>query len=78
MECHYVVVGSEIEYLEYSRKFYGVAVIAIYDEIPIVLETFNDISSDAGMIRKLVTACNDIQLDPIHFLDVLDDFLGDY
>lgn len=37
--------------------------------------SFHDISIEKKDILKLISLCNELQLDPIHIRDVIDDFL---
>ena len=75
MECHYIVIDSILENVSHPRRCYGIALVSVCEETPIVLETFFDVSSDRNQIQQLVALCNDLKLDPIHLPDVLDDFL---
>ena len=56
---------------------YGIGVTVSYDDCIIVTDSYIDVSKNKYLIDNLVKLCNDLQLDPIHLDDVIDDFLND-
>ena len=74
-------ITEEIYYLgDMSRKTYGIAVYAKDDSdecISTVLDIISDISSEKEKVEDLVRKCNLLELSPIHFHDVVEDFLAE-
>ena len=58
-----------------SRISFGIAAIEEYDGITTVLKSFPDISPDLSNVEALANLCNAHELDPIHFNDIIDDFI---
>lgn len=56
---------------------YGIAFTTTYDDCIFVLSAVHDICQDHTAIKQLAELCNQLQLDPIHLQDVVDDFLAD-
>ena len=77
MKCTYQVVQSIYPHISEAPQTYGIAATTTYDECIVVLISVHDICQDLLAITKLVELCNQLQLDPIHLQDVVDDFLAD-
>ena len=66
----YFLIEQQIKDGEKQIKTYGVG----WDgENPILVQ---DISLSDGALRELVAQLNEQQLDPMHLLDVINDFLS--
>lgn len=68
----YQLTASESAAEENKKVTYGISVTdknGICDKI-------EDISPDKAEMEKLVSLCNELQLDPIHLEDIVDDFLS--
>lgn len=77
MKCTYQVVQSTYPHISEAPHTYGIAATTTYDECMVVLISVHDICQDLLAITMLVELCNQLQLDPIHLQDVVDDFLAD-
>lgn len=55
---------------------YGIAAVAV-DDCWYICQLFQDICREYHRICELVRVCNDLQLDPIHLPEVIDDFLAE-
>ncbi len=55
-----------------EHKGYGISVNYTNIDTPLL---FHDISTNKNDVIKLVSLCNELQLDPIHIRDVIDDYL---
>ena len=78
MNYCYLIIKEEWMEKGVCQIRYGIAVAAVYEECHVILESYTDVSSDKEAVSELVKNCNDLQLDPIHFSEVVDDFIGDY
>ncbi len=60
-----------------SRISYGIAVYADAksDGTATIVASARDLTSDKSKINSLVDKCNRLELSPIHFYDVVEDFL---
>ena len=68
----YQLTASESAAEENGKVTYG---ISITDKNGICGK-IEDISPDKAEMEKLVSLCNELQLDPIHLEDIVDDFLS--
>ena len=68
----YRVIGSLVEIDGAIYTSYG---IGCEFEGNLLLE-IKDLSTNKTRVEKLVLLCNDLQLDPIHIDDVVEDFLN--
>ncbi len=59
-----------------KRIAFGIAAVEEYDGITTILESISDVSSDIEPVERLVKLCNDLQLDPVHLQDTVNDFLA--
>ena len=61
-----------------SRVSYGIA--AYFDRethgTATVVKSIHDITCDKERLSQLIKNCNDLNLSPIHLLDVIEDFLA--
>ena len=53
---------------------FGVSLISLKDNTEI--KRFEDITTSQSQLETLVLLCNQLQLDPIHFRDVIQDFIS--
>ena len=75
MDYQYTVVR---ETHDDGRKSYGIAVVVRYEDDTIsTMRTLSDICADEQRVRQLVRLCNELKLDPLHFNEVAEDFLGE-
>lgn len=72
----YVVVKNEYINEDKTRIGYGIAVVEEYDGNVSVLDSVSDICLDVNSVEELAELCNRSKLDPIHFHEVISDFLG--
>lgn len=75
MECTYILTRNIYEMGANTRIGFGIAAMEKETDGAIVLESFSDLSSDVAKVEQLVRISNEIGLDPIHLLDVVQDFL---
>ena len=57
-------------------SFESFGIQATSDTSDDVLATVSDVSPDGESVRRIVDLCNQLQLDPIHLLDVVEDALA--
>lgn len=55
-----------------THRGYGIAVVIDSN----IVQKAEDISTDEKAVAHLVSLCNQMELSPTHFLDVVDDFIG--
>ena len=55
---------------------YGISACTTTGGETTVCKCIRDISSDRDAIARLAAQCQRLQLDPIHLLDVIEDFLS--
>jgi hypothetical protein len=71
----YICTQHEITHEDFGTvKTYGIAVQFEREEERLV---YADVSTDASKVQRLVELMNELQLDPIHLEDVIEDFLVD-
>ena len=60
-----------------KRTAYGIALYANSDSdgTATVLLSAQDVSANKESLEALVEACNRLELSPIHFFDIIEDFL---
>ena len=58
-----------------SVQTFGIALFAKRENCSVLIKAIPDLSTDQIAVEKLAYLCNELQLDPIHLDDVLDDFL---
>ena len=61
-----------------ERTSYGIAAYADtdVDGCATVITHVGDVTSDKDQISKLAELCNSLELSPLHFYDVVEDFIG--
>lgn len=71
IEEKFVLQGRE-------RISYGIAAYSDAKEngTAAIVATVSDISLDYIQLEKLIDLCNQLELDPIHLKDVMEDFLA--
>lgn len=72
MDCKYVLVRDT--YLDDTGPHIGYG-IAVFDSEHITISVALDISSNETDVADIVQMCNRLNLSPIHFQDVIEDFL---
>ncbi len=72
-EIRYGIVQTEYVRERDSRIGYGVA---LYDAEGAVLLCAHDLSGDRQAVKVLVDLCNRLHLSPLHFHDVMEDYLS--
>ncbi len=58
-----------------SYTAFGIRVLSTDTPQECEMLNISDISCDASKISRLAELCNELQLDPIHLHDVIDDIL---
>lgn len=71
-QYEYSVVESECEMDGYSYKGYGMRVQNAKTK---KADTYFDVTTNREDMERLVSLCNELQLDAIHIEDVIEDFL---
>jgi len=75
MKCLYQVIESC--FLSDNRQCeYGIAATVTEDECIVVLASVHHLCKDLHAITQFVRLCNELELDPIHLPDAVDDFLA--
>ncbi len=69
----YILTKSQAEDDENQiREVYG---MAITDDTGKIVTKIDNISSDGDAVAELVRICNEKELSPIHFSDVVEDYI---
>lgn len=76
MQYRYVLIKEEWLDRDAHRVSYGAAVINANEDDFCVLESYSDLCMDELVITQLIELCNNLDLAPEHFSDVIEDFLG--
>lgn len=71
MDCKYILVCEN--HLDNIGPRYGIAVV---DRKRVTISAALDLSYDKTQVADLVRKCNRLKLSPIHFQDVVEDFLS--
>ena len=74
MEYHYLAVTNVFE----GINTYGIAAFADSDGDAILIESFADLSPDEQSVSRLVSDCNELELDPTQLRGIVDDFLAQF
>lgn len=69
----YQVIESFCE--AFGVTTYGLSVHMVTSTSSMLCISIKDISSDRAAVIRLAAQCQRLQLDPIHLLDVIEDFL---
>lgn len=72
----YGVLSERLSVLGEERTAYGIALCKRGAGECEVIEAIRDLGGDRGEIEHLADACNRLSLSPIHFRDVVEDFLA--
>lgn len=75
MYCHYIVVREDFIDDANARTTYGIAAVKEYDGCVTVMQSISDVCPQFMPVLQLVQFCNELELEPIHLQDVVDDFL---
>lgn len=70
--ANYQLIESEKELEGQVYRCYGIQLSYAGAEV-----TMEDLSLDREKVERLVKLCNELALSPLHFRDVLEDFLGE-
>ncbi len=73
MDCKYVLVCETCSSDTGTRVGYGIAVV---DRQHVTISAALDLSPDKTAVTNLVKKCNRLKISPIHFQDVVEDFLN--
>ena len=71
MAIYYKRINSTYE----DVPTFGIALFTRNGNRSKLIKAIPDLSTDRMAVEKLVGLCNDLQLDPIHLDDVVEDFL---
>ena len=72
MDCKYILIRDTYTDGTQYRTGYGIAVL---DRESVTISTAHDLSPNENEVAELVRVCNGLKLSPIHFQDVIEDFL---
>lgn len=78
MKYRYFVIQETYMAEEMTRTAYGIAAAVEQDECLVVLQSFSDVCAESEGLEKLARLCNDLDLDCIHFQDVVEDFIAEH
>ncbi len=73
----YNVFESELIWSDMSEKSYGVALCVNNGEVTMILKVVPNISSSKRDLSRFVKLCNRLSLSPIHFYDVIEDYIAE-
>lgn len=73
MDCKYVLVSETYSDDTEPHVGYGIAVV---DRKRVTILAALDLSPDKIKVADLVRKCNRLKISPIHFQDVVEDFLN--
>ena len=73
MDCKYVLVRDTHSGDTGTHVGYGIAVV---DHERVTISAALDLSRNETEVADLVKKCNRLKLSPIHFQDVVEDFLS--
>lgn len=71
----YILTQSACTEPSGGATVYGIALNHDTEYLPNVQTRFSDLGTDRRQIQTLVDLCNELQLHPIHLVDVAEDFL---
>ena len=77
MSHKYIVLRQSYDYDGITYNSYGVAFAEKYDECVSILESYTDVSCDLHRVEEFVRVCNELEIDPNNFCEVVADFLAD-
>lgn len=72
MDCKYVLVRDTYSDDTGTHEGYGIALV---DRNSATISAAYDLSCSESKVADLVRKCNRLKISPIHFQDVVDDFL---
>ena len=72
MDCKYVLVSDTYSDDTGTHEGYGIALI---DRESVTISAAHDLSCSESEVDDLVRKCNRMKISPIHFQDIVDDFL---
>lgn len=76
VEYKYTLIKSTLLSGDNCRVCYGIAVEEEQDGVSVILQSVSDIAVCSDRLEQLVDLCNELELDPIHLNDVVDDYLA--
>ena len=61
-----------------TRTAYGIVIYSNAEEdgTATIVGSIRDVTPNKEKMERLVSACNKLELSPIHIYDVIDDFIG--
>lgn len=73
MDCKYILIRDT--YSDDNGNHIGYGIVAVDSESKIV-SAARDLSCNKDEVARLVEMCNGLELSPVHFQDVVEDFLN--
>lgn len=70
------ILTSTIYHTEEELTFYGIALIEQIGNSYELIKTFNDLTQDKAIIENLIEDCNKLNLETIHFENVVEDLMS--
>ena len=74
----YGIINEKYRLGNECRQAFGIAVYADAEETgtATIINSVHDITANESALQELVSQCNELELSPIHLLDVVEDFLS--
>ena len=69
----YIMIETKYD----SNKTYGIALADFSAEVPVIVKSVPDLSSDKEGVYRFTVLCTRLELSPLHLADVVDDFLAE-
>ena len=73
MDCKYILICAVCADDHGTHKGFGIAAI---DNGSMTISAALDLSCNESEVAELVKRCNELKLSPVHFQDVIEDFLS--
>ena len=73
----YILIESTFTVNNRKHTTYGIALVVVYDESTVMIESIPDLSQDKERVLHLAELCTELHLSPIHLEDVVADFLAE-
>ena len=67
---------KDILYQQDAGDYTSYGIDVFNSQSNVLIRSIPDISLEKGLLKNLISLCNDLQLDIIHLDDVVDDFLS--
>lgn len=69
----YIMIETKYD----SYRTYGIALADFSAEVPVIVKSVPDLSSDKERVYRFTVLCTRLELSPLHLADVVDDFLAE-